>query len=303
MSNCLGSRALVELQRRIGDGQVILRVVRPSSAAAGRASRRVRPAVRRGMVPPTSDFRRVGRRTPLRMVSSIKVLHGAFDVSDVHPLLVQAPASPRFDPSEPFSGVLAAVAGGLASTPWLLGLVATIALARMVRFVRAVIHGRHRPDQQRRFSGRQRVEIFARAGHRCEQYSWLFGRCGATEDLQADHLHPHSRGGSTTVENGQALCRRHNKRKAARVPWSWEPNRLARRRVAYFPLGASGTVVRHRSTAGSVAGGRSTPSASISPATSSGRVVPSSSDGSWSEASPSTPPCTARQQSSDGRTR
>ncbi|WP_208976779.1 HNH endonuclease signature motif containing protein [Geodermatophilus obscurus] len=75
--------------------------------------------------------------------------------------------------------------------------------------------------------------------------SWLGRRCRATENLQADHVHPHSRGGSTTVASGQALCPRHNTRKANRVLWTWELDRLARRREAYFPSGVSTAVIRN----------------------------------------------------------
>jgi 5-methylcytosine-specific restriction endonuclease McrA len=140
------------------------------------------------------------------------------------------------------------VLGDLFSSPWLVGFFALIAVNAMVRTVRAVVHGRHSQDPQRRFSGFERAEIFARAGNRCEQHSWLFGRCRETEGLQADHVHPHSRGGATVIENGQALCRRHNKQKSARVPWNWELTRLARRREAYFPPGTPGAVVRRRQT-------------------------------------------------------
>ena len=52
-------------------------------------------------------------------------------------------------------------------------------------------------------------------------------------------------GWSHDVVNGQALCRRHNKRKSARVPWQWELTRLARRRGGYFPQGVPTVVVRH----------------------------------------------------------
>ena len=148
-----------------------------------------------------------------------------------------------------------AVLGDLLSSPWLVGFFALMALNAMVRTVRAVVHGRHSKDPQRRFSGFDRAEIFARAGNRCEQHSWLFGRCGESEGLQADHIHPHSRGGATAVENGQALCRRHNKQKSARVPLNWELARLARRRGAYFPPGMPRAVVRHRTTARPVANG------------------------------------------------
>ncbi len=174
----------------------------------------------------------------------------------MNPRLAQATAPPPgLELSDFFSEVFADVVGGMASSPWLVGVIALVALTRVVQWGRRVIHGRHLPDQRRRFSGQQRVEIIARAGHRCEQYSWLSGRCGATEDLQADHVHPHSRGGATAIVNGQALCRRHNKRKSARVPWNWELDRLARRRAAYFPADIPRGVVRHRGLADLVAGG------------------------------------------------
>jgi hypothetical protein len=61
-----------------------------------------------------------------------------------------------------------------------------------------------------------------------------FGRCTETEKLHADHVHPHSKGGSTTVANGQVLCSRHNKQKAARIPFNWELWRLEKQRASYF---------------------------------------------------------------------
>ena len=63
--------------------------------------------------------------------------------------------------------------------------------------------------------------------------------------MQGDHVHPHSRGGATAVETGQALCRRHNKQKSARVPWQWELSRLAQRRESYFPVGTPTAVLRY----------------------------------------------------------
>ncbi|HEX2072300.1 MAG TPA: HNH endonuclease [Geodermatophilus sp.] len=95
-------------------------------------------------------------------------------------------------------------------------------------------------DPIRRFSGAEKAEILARAGHRCEHHG-LSGRCSQREGLEADHAHPHSRGGWTSVDNGQALCRRHNKAKRARVPSNGELRRLAQRRTAYFPPGVPTT--------------------------------------------------------------
>lgn len=131
-----------------------------------------------------------------------------------------------------------------AESPWLGAVAALLVVGALVRGIHGLIHGRHRPDLQRRFSSSQRAYILSRAGHRCEHSSLLYGRCDETERLHADHVHPHIRGGATAVENGQALCSRHNKHKAARVPWNWELARLARRRKSYFPSGMDPVVVR-----------------------------------------------------------
>lgn len=74
--------------------------------------------------------------------------------------------------------------------------------------------------------GRKRAVIISRAGGRCEFHGLIGGRCRQTESLHADHVHPRSRGGSSSVSNAQALCSRHNKQKAARIPYQWELRRL-----------------------------------------------------------------------------
>jgi hypothetical protein len=99
-------------------------------------------------------------------------------------------------------------------------------------------------DPLRRYTGADRAAVLFRAGKRCERDGLLSGRCTETEQLQADHIHPHSKGGTTTVANGQALCSRHNKQKAARIPFNWELRRLERRRAGYSPAGISLTVIR-----------------------------------------------------------
>ena len=98
--------------------------------------------------------------------------------------------------------VLRSVLTEVLSTPWLVGLLVLLALGKMVQLGRAVVHGGHGRDPRRTFSRAEKVALLERAGHRCEHHSWLLGRCRETEALQADHVHPHSRGGATDVANG-----------------------------------------------------------------------------------------------------
>lgn len=131
----------------------------------------------------------------------------------------------------------------LVNSPWLSGFLALSIIVGAVRFVRSIAHSGPR-DQTRLFSREQKALILARAGGRCEHSALLFGRCIATQKLEADHIHPHSRGGWTDVSNGQALCRRHNRAKRAAVPFGWQLRSLERRRRDYYPNGVSGLVAR-----------------------------------------------------------
>ena len=97
-------------------------------------------------------------------------------------------------------------------------------------------------DPQRTFAEAQRQAIFARAQHRCEHVSALGLRCRARPS-HADHIHPWSKGGATTLANAQALCARHNLQKGSRVPSRWYVHRLERRRRSYFPPGEPESVV------------------------------------------------------------
>jgi 5-methylcytosine-specific restriction endonuclease McrA len=118
-----------------------------------------------------------------------------------------------------------------------LGVLALLGLARVGR-------AHEPPNQQaRRFSRSQRSVIFARAGGRCERHGMLAGRCRA-DAAEADHIHPFSRGGATSLSNGQGLCRRHNRSKRAHIPRNFQIRALERRRSTYFPAGQSVAVVR-----------------------------------------------------------
>lgn len=118
-----------------------------------------------------------------------------------------------------------------------------VALSVMAK-ARAIFWQQAARDPVRRFSRSDKSLIVGRAGNRCEHHGLILGRCRATQNLEADHVHPFSRGGRTAVANGQALCQGHNRRKGARIPWGWELKRLARHRTLYFPAGANTAVIR-----------------------------------------------------------
>ena len=66
-------------------------------------------------------------------------------------------------------------------------------------------------DPQRTFNYDQRIVIWQNANGKCQSC----GKTIAFEETHADHIKPYSKGGPTTVENGQALCQECNTRKGA----------------------------------------------------------------------------------------
>lgn len=56
-----------------------------------------------------------------------------------------------------------------------------------------------------------RWKVFRRDHYKCVE-------CGRHWDLSADHVIPYSKGGPTTLENLQTLCKRCNSKKGARMP-------------------------------------------------------------------------------------
>lgn len=77
-------------------------------------------------------------------------------------------------------------------------------------------------DTKRAFSEADRIRIYRRDEGRCQECL----RNGMSEDeaivpwdeYEADHVIPHARGGSTTIENAEVLCRAHNRVKGASLP-------------------------------------------------------------------------------------
>jgi hypothetical protein len=140
--------------------------------------------------------------------------------------------------------VAAGIWAGLTALPIVVPVVLVLVFGVLVRAVRRIMWASIGRDPVRRFSRADKAVLLARAGGRCERHGRLTRRCCRTDALEADHVHPHSRGGRTVLSNGQALCARHNRLKSARVPFWWELRQLAKRRGAYYPAGVPGTVTR-----------------------------------------------------------
>jgi hypothetical protein len=135
------------------------------------------------------------------------------------------------------------------SSAWAAAGILLFLILAMVRVVHAIAHPGNVRDPVRRFSTAAKAVVLARASGRCEHHGWIGGRCTKAELLEADHVHPHSRGGQTNVVNGQALCQRHNRNKRAAIPFNWQLRALERRRAGYYPDGTAGAVVRRASRA------------------------------------------------------
>lgn len=97
--------------------------------------------------------------------------------------------------------------------------------------------GERRRDIWRGFRFESRRRVMGRAGGRCESAMLLFWLRCSDEAVEADHVYPWSKGGATTVSNGQALCKGHNRSKSNMTPPWWYVLLLERRRRRYFPSG------------------------------------------------------------------
>jgi hypothetical protein len=152
--------------------------------------------------------------------------------------------TPTLDYRTIAGGVLHGFWVAATSSPWTAAAFCCFAILTGIRMVHAIRYPPGVRDPIRRFSHADKLAILARAGQRCEHHGRIFGRCRATAGLEADHVHPHSRGGWTNVANGQALCRPHNRAKRATIPFGWQLRNLERRRAGYSPAGMPVAVVR-----------------------------------------------------------
>jgi hypothetical protein len=62
----------------------------------------------------------------------------------------------------------------------------------------------------RKITSRLRLNIYERDGYKCKH-------CGTSNDLSLDHIHPVTKGGITSFNNLQTLCRPCNSRKGNRI--------------------------------------------------------------------------------------
>jgi len=68
-------------------------------------------------------------------------------------------------------------------------------------------------DTNRGFSLAQRIAIYRKDKETCQECKKKVG----WNEFHADHIKPHTRGGKTTVENGQVLCNKCNLSKGANL--------------------------------------------------------------------------------------
>jgi len=68
----------------------------------------------------------------------------------------------------------------------------------------------HRTPPKARIPALLRTAVYERDAYRCVT-------CGTWNDLSIDHVIPESKGGPTTLDNLQTMCRSHNSRKGTRT--------------------------------------------------------------------------------------
>jgi len=172
----------------------------------------------------------------------------------IHSLLLDvtlgaSPSPPPPAPGTPINdgqllhGLWQAASGFVSHNPGLASLAVLVLVATFAESVRVAIHT-GRKDPNRRFSRSDRSFILSRAGQRCEHHA-LVGRCRATKNLEADHIHPHSRGGWPVSRTDRHSARRTTARNVRSSPMTsncvaW--NVVARHTFQRRPPGLPGGV-------------------------------------------------------------
>ncbi|GEL44888.1 hypothetical protein CHO01_00040 [Cellulomonas hominis] len=135
-------------------------------------------------------------------------------------------------------GLQGPVAGIAELRQWMVAVAILIVLGALTQRLRGAAVGRWSGavDPQRMYSPEQRRVIHERAGGQCEYTGWGWQRCRSASE-HADHLHPHAKGGATSLRNGVAACAHHNTSKGAKVLARSKIRSLERRRRRYFPKG------------------------------------------------------------------
>ena len=88
-------------------------------------------------------------------------------------------------------------------------------------------------------------EVMQRDGARCQWPTADGGICGATSNLQIDHVHPRAKGGPSTTDNCRVLCRAHNLEAARQAYGDDHMDRFAPRQpVAREDVGGYGPGAR-----------------------------------------------------------
>ena len=107
-----------------------------------------------------------------------------------------------------FIGFLSIKLGSISEVLAILLILGGLTIAVIYRF-----NSRKKINNKRRAPTQEiKHAVFRRDGGRCQ-------RCGTTKNLQYDHKIPYSRGGETTIDNLQLLCKKCNQRKKDKMIW------------------------------------------------------------------------------------
>lgn len=114
--------------------------------------------------------------------------------------------------------------------PWVGTVIAVLIILAVLPRKKRLPH--HKRDPVRLYTWHQKKQLINVAAGRCEHKHPLWRRC-PQRGAEDNHIVPWSRGGRTTLSNGQLLCRKHNRRKSDIMPSLFYRWRLKQRRRRY----------------------------------------------------------------------